>query len=166
MPITPDVMFGDGVRVIYPELVNMFGCEVGDNSVIGPFVEIQRGVLIGYNCKIQSHSFICEGVSICDNVFIGHGVVFTNDRWPRATNPDGSLKAPSDWTLEKTIVELGASIGSGATILPGLVIGRHSLVAAGAVVTRDVPEFAIVAGSPAKMIGDVRMSEPGMKDMM
>ena len=163
MPITPDVVLGDGTRVVHPELVNMFGCEVGDNSMIGPFVEIQRGATIGQNCKIQSHSFICEGISICDNVFIGHGVVFTNDRWPRATNLDGGLKSDSDWTLERTIVEVGASIGSGATILPGLIIGRHSLVAAGAVVTKDVPEFAIVAGCPSRVVGDVRSSEPRMK---
>lgn len=162
MPISSDVIIGSGVRVIHPELVNIFGCSVGDDTMIGPFVEVQRGAQIGQRCKIQSHSFICEGVTIDDEVFVGHGVMFTNDRWPRAAGLDGKLKGGDDWVLETTYVGKGASIGSGATILPGLRIGSRALVAAGAVVTRDVPDFALVIGSPARIVADVRDVEPGM----
>jgi acetyltransferase-like isoleucine patch superfamily enzyme len=124
--------------------------------MIGPFVEIQRGVRVGQRCKIQSHSFLCEGVTIEDEVFVGHGVMFTNDRFPRSTNEDGSLKSSEDWTLEETLVKKGAAIGSGATILCGLTIGVNALVGAGATVTKDVPDYAIVTGSPARIVGDVR----------
>ena len=165
MPISEDVIIGQGVRVIHPELVNLFGCSVGDNTMIGPFVEVQRGAHIGERCKIQSHSFICEGVTIDDEVFIGHGVVFTNDRWPRAAGLDGQLKGGTDWVLEETHVAKGASIGSGATILPGIRIGMRSLVAAGAVVTKSVPDFALVVGCPAQIVADVRDVEPGMESL-
>ena len=127
-----------------------------DGSRIGSFVEIQKGAVIGERCKISSHTFICEGVTIEDEVFVGHGVMFTNDRFPRATNPDGSVQSEADWTLEFTRVKRQASIGSNATILCGITIGEGALVAAGAVVTQDVADFAIVAGVPAKVVGDVR----------
>jgi len=165
MPITADVTIGKGARIIHPDLVNMFGCSVGDGTMIGPFVEVQRGVHIGERCKIQSHSFICEGVKIDDEVFIGHGVMFTNDRWPRAAGLDGRVKDGGDWVLEETYVGKGASIGSGAVILPGLRIGSRCLVAAGAVVTKDVPDFALVVGSPARHVADVRDREPGMETL-
>jgi acetyltransferase-like isoleucine patch superfamily enzyme len=135
---------------------NIYGCEIGENSRIGPFVEIQKGVNIGKNCKIQSHAFVCEGVTLEDNVFIGHGVMFTNDRFPRATNPDGSLKGAEDWKCEETLVKKGASIGSNATLLCGITIGENALVGAGAVVTKDVASNTIVAGNPAKKIGEVK----------
>jgi UDP-2-acetamido-3-amino-2,3-dideoxy-glucuronate N-acetyltransferase len=124
--------------------------------MIGPFVEIQSGVKVGQRCKIQSHSFLCEGVTIEDEVFVGHGVMFTNDRFPRSTNNDGSLKTSDDWSLEQTLVKKGAAIGSGATILCGLTIGVNALIGAGATVTKDVPDYAIVTGSPARVVGDVR----------
>lgn len=163
MPISTDVTLGTGVRIIDADLVNMFGCSVGDDSVIGPFVEIQRGSHIGRKCKIQSHSFICEGVTIDDEVFIGHGVMFTNDRWPRAADHAGRLKTGDDWSMESTHVAKGAAIGSGATILPGVRIGLRALVAAGAVVTKDVPDFAMVRGCPARFVADTRDVEPGME---
>lgn len=134
----------------------MYGCSIGDESRIGTFVEIQRGVTIGARCKISSHTFICEGVEIGDEVFVGHGVMFTNDRFPRATNDDGALQSDDDWELLRTRVGKRASIGSNATILPNVTIGEGALVGAGAVVTRDVPAFAVVAGSPARVIGDTR----------
>jgi len=147
--------------VIDPALVNLYGCTIGAETTVGPFVEIQRGVQIGARCKISSHSFICTGVTIEDGVFVGHGVMFTNDRYPRATTPDGELQRPGDWDLVETLVRRGASIGTHATILCGVTIGEGAMVAAGAVVTRDVPPYAIVAGVPARVIGDVReaMSE-------
>jgi len=135
---------------------NLYGCEIGENSRIGPFVEIQKGVKVGRNCKIQSHAFVCEGVTLEDGVFVGHGVMFTNDRFPRAVNPDGSLKGADDWKCEPTLVKKGASLGSNATILCGLTIGENALVGAGAVVTKDVEPNAIVAGNPAKKIGEVK----------
>ncbi|MGE4086188.1 MAG: DapH/DapD/GlmU-related protein [Vicinamibacterales bacterium] len=146
--IAPDVECGEGVRI--GDFVNLYGCRIGAHSSVGPFVEIQRGVSIGRRCKIQSHTFICEGVTIADEVFVGHGVMFTNDRYPRATNADGSLQHPQDWELVPTEVRRGASIGSGATILPGVVIGAGALVAAGAVVTADVPDGMVVSGVPAR----------------
>ena len=149
-----DVQLGRDVKIY--SFVNAYGCEIGDESRVGAFVEIQKGVKIGRRCKISSHSFLCEGVTVEDNVFIGHGVMFTNDRLPRATNPDGSPMTEEDWKLEFTQVKRGASIGSNATILPGLTIGASALVGAGAVVTKDVPDFAIVAGVPAKIVGDTR----------
>jgi UDP-2-acetamido-3-amino-2,3-dideoxy-glucuronate N-acetyltransferase len=143
-----DVRVGENVRIF--DFVNLYECEVGDDSRIGTFVEIQKGVIIGKNCKISSHSFICEGVTIEDNVFIGHGVMFTNDRRPRAANADGTMQGPTDWALIPTVVKSGASIGSNATILPGITIGEYALVGAGAVVTKDVPAHSTVVGNPAR----------------
>jgi len=159
MAVSDSVAFGSGVRVLRPELVNLYGCVIGDDTRIGPFVEIQAGVKVGARCKIQSHSFICEGVSIGDEVFVGHGVMFTNDLWPRATDDDGRLLGAEDWSLQATVVGNRASIGSGAVLLP-VRIGEGALVAAGAVVTKDVADFAIVAGNPARVVGDVRTRRP------
>jgi UDP-2-acetamido-3-amino-2,3-dideoxy-glucuronate N-acetyltransferase len=145
--IAPDVKLGQDV-VIY-NFVNLYGCEIGDGSKIGSFVEIQKGVLVGRNCKISSHTFICEGVTIEDEVFVGHGVIFINDKYPRATTADGSLQSEADWQVVETIVRRGATIGSGATILCGVIIGAGATVGAGAVVTKDVPAGAVVAGNPA-----------------
>lgn len=158
MPVTDTVVLGNNVRIFHPDLVNLYGCVIGDETRIGTFVEIQRGAAIGARCKISSHTFICEGVTIEDGVFVGHGVMFTNDRLPRATNAAGQLQTESDWPLERTHVGEGASIGSNATIVPGVKIGRGALVGAGAVVTRDVDDYAIVAGVPARVIGDTRTS--------
>jgi UDP-2-acetamido-3-amino-2,3-dideoxy-glucuronate N-acetyltransferase len=152
MPIA-NVQRGDGVVITCPELVNLYGCTLGQGTRIGPFVEIQKGVTIGRNCKVSSHSFVCEGVTIEDEVFIGHGVMFTNDRYPRAANLDGRLQTDSDWKLEPTLVKRRASIGSNATIVCGITIGEGALIAAGAVVTKSVPDNAIVAGVPARPIG-------------
>lgn len=159
MPIAPDVRLGERVRILHPDLVNLYGCVIGDDTRIGTFVEIQRNATIGARCKIQSHSFICEGVTIEDEVFIGHGVMFTNDRFPLATNPDGKPRTEANWLLEPVLVKRGAAIGSNATIVCGVTLGEGSLVGAGAVVTRDVPPFAIVAGVPARVIGDTRDSQ-------
>lgn len=156
MPITDTVTLGNNVRIFHPPLVNLYGCAIGDDSRIGAFVEIQKGASVGARCKISSHSFICEGVTIEDEVFVGHGVMFTNDRFPRATTADGGLQTEQDWQLETTRVGRRASIGSHATILCGVTIGAGALVGAGAVVTRDVPDFAIVAGVPARVVGDTR----------
>ena len=158
MPISVDVQLGNNVKVFHPELVNLYGCRIGDDSKIGAFVEIQKGATIGARCKISSHTFICEGVTIDDEVFIGHGVMFINDKFPRATNADGSLQTGADWTVELTRVERGASVGSGSTILSGITIGEGALVGAGAVVTKDVPRWAIVVGVPARVVGDTRAS--------
>ena len=159
MPIAPDVRLGEGVRISKPELVNLYGCSVGDNTKIGAFVEIQKNAIIGARCKISSHTFICEGVILEDEVFIGHGVMFVNDPYPRATNPDGSLQSEADWKVVETRIKRRASIGSNATILAGITIGESSLIGAGAVVTHDVPDYAIVAGAPARVVGDVRDRE-------
>lgn len=156
MPVTDTVVLGKNVRIFHPDLVNLYGCVIGDETRIGTFVEIQKGASIGARCKISSHTFICEGVTIEDGVFIGHGVMFTNDRLPRAVNQEGELQTESDWTLQRTHVGKGASIGSNATIVPGVTIGRGALIGAGAVVTRDVDDYAIVAGVPARVIGDTR----------
>jgi UDP-2-acetamido-3-amino-2,3-dideoxy-glucuronate N-acetyltransferase len=145
-----DVRVGENVRIY--DFVNLYECVIGDNSLIATFVEIQKGVVIGKNCKISSHSFICEGVKIEDNVFIGHGVMFTNDKRPRAVNPDGAMRGPEDWPLIRTVVKSGASIGSNATILPGIVIGEYALIGAGAVVTKDVPAHSTVVGNPAQLL--------------
>ncbi len=141
-----------GKDVIIRDFVNIYGCEIGDGTRVGAFVEIQKGVVIGKNCKIQSHSFICEGVTIEDGCFVGHGVMFTNDRYPRAVNADGSLQTEADWTVEKTLVQRGASIGTGAVIMPGITIGEGAMVGGGAVVTKDVPAGATVVGNPARPV--------------
>jgi acetyltransferase-like isoleucine patch superfamily enzyme len=148
--ISPDVRLGRDVKL--SKFINLYGCEIGDRTKIGAFVEIQKNARIGKNCKISSHSFICEGVTIEDNVFVGHGVTFINDAYPRATTPEGKLQTEKDWSVEPTRVKKGASIGSGATILSKVIIGENALVGAGSVVTRDVPDDAIVAGNPARLI--------------
>jgi acetyltransferase-like isoleucine patch superfamily enzyme len=145
-----------GVNVVVANFVNLYGCSIGDNTKIGTFVEIQRNAAVGRNCKISSHSFICEGVAIEDGVFIGHGVIFTNDKYPRAVNSDGTLQNDADWNVVPTTVKRGASIGSNATILCGLTIGEEAIVGAGAVVTSDVPAGTIVAGNPARVLRDVK----------
>jgi UDP-2-acetamido-3-amino-2,3-dideoxy-glucuronate N-acetyltransferase len=150
--ISDDVELGPGVQVYHPHLVNLYGCAIGAGTRIGAFVEIQRGASVGKNCKISSHSFICDGVEIEDGVFIGHGVMFTNDLYPRAVNEDGSLQTGDDWSLVKTKVAARASIGSNATIVAGVTIGEGALVGAGAVVTRDVPPNATVVGVPARIV--------------
>lgn len=155
MPITDCELAAD-VRIPCPELVNLYGCQVGNQSSIGPFVEIQRGCKVGDRCKISSHAFLCEGVELEDQVFVGHGVMFTNDLLPASTNPDGTLKGASDWMLLRTLVRHGAAIGSNATILCGITIGESALIGAGAVVTQDVPPYAIVVGVPARVTGDIR----------
>lgn len=151
MAIAKDVQLGRHVRILHPDLVNLYGCSIGDETRIGTFVEIQIGAKIGARCKISSHSFICEGVTIEDEVFIGHGVMFTNDRHPKATRADGRPQGPDDWTVERTQVGRGASIGSNATIVCGVTIGAGATVGAGAVVTRDVLPHATVAGVPARV---------------
>jgi acetyltransferase-like isoleucine patch superfamily enzyme len=156
MPVADNVTLDDTVVIHHPSLVNLYGCTVGARSRIGTFVEIQRGAEIGRDCKISSHTFICEGVTIEDGVFVGHGVMFINDRHPRAVNPDGTLQTDADWTLERIVVKRGASIGSGATIMCGVTIGEGALVGAGAVVTRDVPDFTVAAGVPATLRGPVK----------
>ncbi len=156
MPVSETVHLGKNVRIHHQDQINLYGCTIGDDCRIGSFVEIQKNASIGSRCKISSHSFICEGVEIEDDVFVGHGVVFTNDRFPRASNLDGSVQSEADWVLEKTLVKRRASIGSNATILCGLTIGEGALVAAGAVVTKDVPDYTLVAGVPARIIGGVR----------
>jgi acetyltransferase-like isoleucine patch superfamily enzyme len=147
--IAPDVKLGRNVKLT--KFINLYGCEIGDNTKIGAFVEIQKNAKVGKNCKISSHSFICEGVTIEDDTFIGHGVTFINDSYPRATTPDGTLQTDKDWKVEQTLVKKGASIGSGATILSRVVIGEHAFVGAGSVVTKDVPDNAVVAGNPARV---------------
>ena len=156
MPIAPDVRLAEDVKIFHRDLVNLYGCTVGSQTKIGAFVEIQKNAVIGANCKISSHTFICEGVTVEDEVFIGHGVMFTNDLYPRATNVDGSLQTEADWKVVETRVKRGASIGSNATILAGITIGERAMIGAGAVVTKDVPDFAVVAGVPACAIGDGR----------
>jgi acetyltransferase-like isoleucine patch superfamily enzyme len=148
--IAPDVKFGKNVRL--SKFINLYGCEIGDNTKIGAFVEIQKNAIIGRNCKISSHSFICEGVTIEDNAFIGHSVTFINDSYPRATTSDGEVQTEKDWKVERTVVKKGASIGSGATILSKVQIGENAIVGAGSVVTKDVPANAIVVGNPASVL--------------
>ena len=151
--IAPSVVLEEGVVIHHPDLVNLYGCRIGSGSRVGTFVEIQRNAVIGRYCKISSHTFICEGVTVEDGVFVGHGVMFTNDLHPRAVNVDGSLQTDADWSVVPTLVRRRASIGSNATVLAGVTIGEGALIGAGAVVTRDVPDFAIVAGVPARVVG-------------
>ncbi len=151
--IAPDVKLGENV-VIY-DFVNLYGCEIGDNTKIGTFVEIQKGAKVGKNCKVSTHTFICEGVTIEEGVFIGHGVIFINDRYPRATGAGGELQTEADWELRPTIVKRGASIGSGSIILCDITIGEGAMVGAGSVVTRDVPPHTVVAGNPARTIREL-----------
>lgn len=151
--IAPDVKLGQGVRL--SRFINLYGCQIGDETKIGAFVEIQKNASVGRRCKISSHTFVCEGVTIEDHVFIGHGVTFINDSHPRATTADGGLQTENDWRVETTMVKRGASIGSGATILSNVVIGENAIVGAGSVVTRDVPPNTIVAGNPAKILRSI-----------
>jgi acetyltransferase-like isoleucine patch superfamily enzyme len=148
--IAPSVKLGKDVRL--SKFINLYGCEIGDETKIGAFVEIQKNATVGRRCKISSHTFICEGVEIEDNVFVGHGVTFINDFYPRATTPSGELQTEADWKVERTVVRKGASIGSGSTILSRLTIGQNAIIGAGSVVTRDVPDHAVVAGNPAKVL--------------
>ena len=148
--IAPDVRLGRNVCIY--DFANLYGCEIGDDVKIGTFVEIQKGVKIGNRCKISSHTFICEGVTLEDDVFVGHNVTFTNDRYPRATNGDGQLQTDADWVCIRTLVKRGASIGSGTTLLCGITIGEKAMIGAGSVVTKDVPPRAVVAGNPARVI--------------
>src|SRR5271154_2467576 len=156
--MAPDVKLGQDVKL--SKFINLYGCEVGDETKIGAFVEIQKKATIGKRCKISSHTFVCEGVTIEDNVFVGHGVVFINDSYPRATTADGELKTEADWKVERTVVCRGASIGSGSTILSNIRIGENAIVGAGSVVTKDVPANSIVAGNPAKLL---RYVEPALE---
>ena len=148
--IAPDVRLGRNVRIY--DFANLYGCEIGDDVRIGAFVEIQKGVKIGNRCKISSHTFICEGVTLEDDIFVGHNVTFTNDRFPRATNGDGQLQTDADWVCVRTLIRRGASVGSGATLLCGITIGEKAMIGAGSVVTKDVPPGAVVAGNPARVI--------------
>lgn len=151
--IAPDVKLGKDVRL--SKFINLYGCEIGEETKIGAFVEIQKNARVGRRCKISSHTFVCEGVTIEDNVFIGHGVTFINDSYPRATAEDGSLQTEKDWRVETTLVKRGASIGSGSTVLSKVVIGENAIVGAGSVVTRDVPANAVVAGNPARILRSI-----------
>ena len=152
--IAPDVKLGEKIKIF--DFVNLYGCQIGDHTQIGTFVEIQKGAKIGRNCKISSHTFICEGVTIADNVFIGHSVTFINDRYPRAISPGGKLQTDDDWECIPTFVKEGASIGSGATLLSGITIGENAIVGAGSVVTANVPPGTIVAGNPAKALRKIQ----------
>jgi acetyltransferase-like isoleucine patch superfamily enzyme len=156
--IAPDVQLGRDVRLA--KFINLYGCAIGDETKVGPFVEIQKNAKVGRRCKISSHTFICEGVTVEDHVFIGHGVTFINDTFPRATTPTGELQTETDWKVEATVVRRGASIGSGATILSNVVIGENAIVGAGSVVTHNVPASAIVAGNPARLLRYIA-AEPG-----
>jgi acetyltransferase-like isoleucine patch superfamily enzyme len=151
--IAPDVKLGKDVKL--STFINLYGCQIGDETKIGAFVEIQKNASVGRRCKISSHTFICEGVTIEDNVFVGHGVTFVNDSFPRATTPSGGLQTQSDWKVETTLVKKGASIGSGATILSNVTIGERAIIGAGAVVTKDVPAGTIVVGNPARVLRSV-----------
>lgn len=153
--VAPDVKLGEGVKL--SKFINLYGCEIGDETKIGAFVEIQKNATVGRRCKISSHTFVCEGVTIEDNVFIGHGVMFINDLYPRATTAQGGLQTEADWKVERTVVKKGASIGSGATILANVTIGENAIVGAGAVVTKDVPADTIVVGNPARGVRKIEM---------
>ena len=160
--IAASVKLGNNVRIY--DFTNLYGCEIGDDSKIGTFVEIQKGAKVGDRCKISSHTFICEGVTIEDEVFVGHSVTFINDRYPRATNGGGALQTEADWSCEGTLVKRGASIGSGSTILCGVVIGEGAIVGAGSVVTKDVPAGAVVAGNPARIMKSARAKAEAQRD--
>jgi acetyltransferase-like isoleucine patch superfamily enzyme len=157
--ISDDVKLGKNVRLA--QFINLYGCEIGDETKIGAFVEIQKNASVGKRCKISSHSFVCEGVVIEDNVFIGHGVTFINDTYPRATTPEGSLQTEADWKVERTVIRKGATIGSGATILANTCIGENAIVGAGSVVTKDVPPNSIVTGNPAKVLRYIESNMEG-----
>ncbi len=159
MPVHSSVKLAENVQIFQPDLVNIYGCSIGSDTKIGPFVEIQNDVVIGSLCKIQSHTFICEGVTLEKGVFVGHGVMFINDRYPAASSGD-ELLTPEDWKLERTLVKENATIGSGAVLLCGITIGKHAMVGAGAVVTKDVPDYAVVKGVPAKFSRDIRTWVP------
>lgn len=159
--VAPDVKLGKDVRLA--RFINLYGCEIGDETKIGAFVEIQKNATVGRRCKISSHTFVCEGVTIEDNVFVGHGVAFINDAYPRATTADGELQTEKDWKVERTVVKKGASIGSGSTILCNVVIGENAIVGAGSVVTRDVPADTIVAGNPARVLRRVDAPKGDLK---
>jgi UDP-2-acetamido-3-amino-2,3-dideoxy-glucuronate N-acetyltransferase len=159
MPVESNVRLGSGVIIFHTELVNLYGCQIGDGTRIGTFVEIQKNALIGKNCKISSHSFICEGVEIEDEVFIGHGVKFINDLYPHATTAEGNLQGEADWKVVRTVVRARASIGTNATILPNVTIGRGAMIGAAAVVVANVPDHAVVIGVPGRVIGDARERE-------
>lgn len=161
--IAPDVVIAEGARIFH--FVNLYGCTIGENSKIGSFVEIQKGVRVGKNCKISSHSFLCEGVRIEDEVFIGHGVMFINDKRPRATTESGALQTEADWIVEKTVVKRGASIGSNATVLGGVTIGERAIIGAGAVVTKDVPDGATVVGNPARLLRKDELTDETERDV-
>lgn len=154
--IAPDVKLGKGVKIF--AFVNLYGCEIGDDSKIGTFVEIQKGARVGNRVKVSSHSFICEGVTIEDEVFIGHGVMFINDKYPRATTDTGQLQTEADWKMTSTLIKRGASLGSNSTILCGVTVGANAIVGAGSVVTRDIPSGAIVAGNPARIIRNIKQT--------
>jgi len=157
--IAPDVKLGKDVKIC--DFVNLYGCEIGNNTKIGPFVEIQKGAKVGNNCKISSHTFICEGVSLEDNVFIGHNVTFINDIYPRATTDDGGLQADEDWICVPTLVKRGASIGSSVTLMCGITVGENAIIGAGSVVTKDVPANTIVAGNPARILRKISQQRKG-----
>ena len=159
--VASDVQLGEDVEIRHPNLVNLYGCDIGDTTKIGTFVEIQKEVRVGRRCKISSHTFICSGVTLEDEVFVGHGVMFINDRYPRATSANGQLQTAQDWKQIPTLIQTGASLGSHATILAGVTVGERALVGAGAVVTHDVAPHAIVTGVPARVVGDVRDRRQG-----
>jgi acetyltransferase-like isoleucine patch superfamily enzyme len=158
LSISDDVKLGENVKL--SKFINLYGCSIGDNTKIGAFVEVQKNAVIGKNCKISSHTFICEGVTIEDNVFVGHGVAFINDLYPRAINTDGVLQTEDDWKVEPTLVKSGASIGSGSTILCNVIIGENAVIGAGSVVTKDVPPDMIVAGNPARILRKIQEVRP------
>jgi len=152
--IAPDVKLGINVKIF--QFTNLYGCSIGDNTKVGAFVEIQKNASIGRNCKISSHSFVCEGVSIEDNVFVGHGVKFINDKYPRSTTEDGSMQTESDWKVENTLIKRVASLGTGTVVLSNVTIGENSIIGAGSVVTRDIPDNVIAAGNPARVIREIK----------
>lgn len=162
--IAPDVVLGKNVKL--SAFINLYGCGIGDNTKIGAFVEIQKNASVGRNCKVSSHTFVCEGVTIEDEVFIGHGVTFINDSYPRATTADGELQTESDWQVERTVIKKGASIGSGATILSNVTVGENAIVGAGSVVTRDVPANTIVAGNPARVLRGITKRQMALAGAM